>query len=343
MLTSPLARPALLGLLIVALAGCDALTPGSDGGGVDTSSRLFPAVQNGEHVLIDSDGRVAVGLDGYSQTRAGGEGLTPARRWTSGRNVWDFFDTDGEIAFSVAADEAWAPRGGLARVRVDGRYGFVGRDGRYRVNPALNDARDLREGVARVKTTGWQWGLMDADGSVVVDPQWGNLGDLRDGRARFEDDGAYGFIDRAGTAVIPAAYDDARAFSDDRAAVRQGQRWFYIDTDNSRPMGGTTFISAGDFADGLAPVRTEDRWEYVDRDGRRAIDPQFEEARAFSGGRAAVRIDGRWTFIDRDGAPIAEPAFDEVDDFAGGLAAVYVDGKRGYIDRDGEMVWFPRD
>ena len=352
MSTIPLAgrRPALhllttstlIGVLAVALAGCDVLTPGSDGGGVDTSARLFPAAQNGDRVLIDTGGRVVVHLDGYNRTRPGGEGLTPARRW-AGRSIWDFFDTRGEVAFSVDADEAWAPRGGVARVRVDGRYGFVDLDGRYRVNPGLNDARDVREGVARVKTTSWRWGLMEPSGTLVVEPQWGDLGDLRDGRARFEDDDAFGFIDRTGAEVVPASYDDAREFSDGRAAVRQGQRWFYIDRDNGRPMGGATFISAGDFAEGLAPVRTENRWEYVDRDGRRALDPQFEEARAFADGRAAVRVDGRWTFVDRDGALIADPTFDEVDDFAGGLAAVYVDEKQGYIDRDGQMVWFPRD
>jgi hypothetical protein len=336
-------RLALLLFLAAALAGCDALSGAEPGTAeVDDSRRLFPAVQNGDHVLIDETGRVVVSLDDYNETEPGAEGLVPARRW-DGRNVWDFYDADGAVAFSVPADEAWAPRGGLARVRVDGRYGFVDLEGRYVVNPGLNSARDFSEGHARVKTTGWRYGLMDPSGTLVVEPQWDDLHDLRDGRARFEDDDLYGFIDATGAEVVPAAYEDARDFSGGRAAVRQGQRWFYIDAADARPMGSTTFISAGDFAEGLAPVRTENLWEYVDEGGQRAIEPRFQEARAFRDGRAAVQIDGLWTFIRPDGTLLREPEFDAVEDFAGGLAAVYVGEELGYIDREGETVWFPRD
>ena len=331
-------------LLVLALAGCDALSGPSEPGGdeADDARRLFPAVQNGKRVFIDGTGRVAVDLGRYNDARPGAEGLTPARRWDD-RQVWDFFDADGAVAFSVAADDAWAPSGGLVRVRTDGRYGFVDTDGRYVVNPGLNDARDFSEGLARVKTTGWKWGLMGPTGAVVVEPQWGSLGDVRDGRARFERDGKHGFIDKTGAEVVPAAYDDARSFSGGRAAVRQGQRWFYIDAADGRLMGSATFISAGDFSEGLAPVRTENLWEYVDESGRRAIGPQFEEARAFRDGRAAVRVDGLWTFVRPDGTLLRAPEFDEVADFAGGLAAVYAGEKLGYIDREGQTVWFPRD
>ena len=337
-------RSAVLALALSAILaqGCDTLTGDDGGGDVDRSERLFPARQDGEHVLIDKTGRVVVTLDDHSQVKAGREGLVPARRWNGHRHVWDFFDAQGAIAFSVAADAVDAPSQGRVLFWVDGRSGFVDLEGRFVVNPYLNDSRSFQEDFARVKTTGWQWGLIDRDGKVVVEPAWGGLANVSDGRARFESGEAYGFIDAAGTEVIPAVYDDARSFSGGRAAVRQGQRWFYIDRDDARVMGSTTFISAGDFGDGLAPVRTENLWEYIDEGGARRIDPQFDEARTFVDGRAAVRVDGRWTFIDRDGRQIAEPSYDEVDDFDGGLARVVVDEKAGYIDRDGKAVWIPR-
>ncbi|WP_420455908.1 WG repeat-containing protein [Rubrivirga sp.] len=327
--------------LAVSAIGCDAF--GGDDDAADASARLFPASQNGERVLIDETGRVVVSLGDYSSVRPGAEGLTPARRWDGRQNVWDYFRTDGEVAFSVAADEAFAPRDGRARVRVDGKNAFVDTEGRFLINPYLNDARDFSEGVARVKTTGWRWGFLDRAGEVVVEPAFDNLGDLHDGRARFERDGKVGFVDRTGAVVIEPAYDDARSFSGGRAAVRQGQRWFYVDTENRRGADGQTFISAGDYSSGLAPVRTENRWEYVDERGQRVIGPQFDAARAFRGGRAAVEVDGSWTFVRPDGTLLRAPEFDEVDDFAGGLAAVTVDGQLGYIDEDGATVWLPRE
>ncbi len=331
----------LLTALLVAAAGCD--TFGGDGGADDASAWLFPAQQNGDRVLIDETGRVVVSLDDYNSVRAGSEGLTPARRWNGRQNVWDYFDTAGEVAFSVAADEAFAPRDGRARVRVDGRNAFVDTDGQFLINPYLNDARDFSEGVARVKTTGSRWGFLDRDGEIVVEPAFDDLGDLQDGRAHFKRDGKYGFVDRAGTVAIEPVYDEVRSFSGGRAAVRQGQRWFYVDPDNRRVVDGQTFISAGDYRDGLAPVRTENQWEYVDERGGRAIAPGFDTARAFKGGRAAVEVDGSWTFVRADGSLLRAPEFDEVEDFAGGLAAVTVDGKRGYINEDGATVWLPRD
>ena len=329
-------------LAAAGLSGCDTLTGSDDGAEVDRSERLYPVRVDGDPALIDKTGRVVATLDGYSEAKPGRQGLVPARRW-AGRTYWDFFDADGEVAFSIAADGVEAPSQDRVRFWVDGRSGFVDLEGRFVVNPYLNDARSFREDVARVKTTGWRWGLMGRDGDIVVEPEWGGLSDFSGGRARFENDGAYGFIDATGAEVIPAVYDDARDFRGGRAAVRQGQRWFYIDASDTRLMGSTTFISAGDFGDGLAPVRTENLWEYVDESGARRIDPQFEEARAFVDGRAAVKLDGRWTFIDPDGRQLAAPSYDEVDDFDGGLARVVTDEKTGYIDRDGKAVWIPRD
>ena len=344
-------RAAALAFVLAPLAaGCDSAAPETPPGVVPDSTaapaargQLFPVEQNGGHALIDSTGRVVVTLGLYNEVGAGAEGLVPARRWDGRRNVWDFLDADGAVALTVAADDADAPRQGLIRVWIDGRSGFVGLDGRFVVNPYLNDSRSFREGVARVKTTGWQWGLMDRTGRVVVQPEWSELSDLHDGRARFKDGNVYGYIDASGADAIPAVYADARSFSGGVAAVRDGQRWVYIDRTNARTMGGTSFISAGDFGSGLAPVRTENLWEYVDAAGARVIGPQFEEARAFVEGRAAVRVDGLWTFIDTAGRAIRPPQYDSVADFSGGLAAVVSGGRTGYVNRAGSVVWIPRD
>ena len=40
----------------------------------------------------------------------------------------------------------------------------------------------------------------------------------------------YGFIDKSGKLVIPAAYDMTNKFSEGLAAVKVGDRWGFIDT-----------------------------------------------------------------------------------------------------------------
>ena len=41
--------------------------------------------------------------------------------------------------------------------------------------------------------------------------------------------GKWGYIDKSGTLVIPARYDDAWDFSEGLAHVNLNGRWFYID------------------------------------------------------------------------------------------------------------------
>jgi hypothetical protein len=270
--------------LAIALAGCDAF------GGDSASAGLYPAVQNGERVLIDRSGRVVVDLDDYNAVRPGAEGLTPARRWTNGRNVWDYFEDSGEVAFSVVADEAWAPREGRARVRTDGKFAFVDLDGRFLLNPSLNDARDFSEGRARVKTTSWRWGFLDRSGAVVVEPDFEGLGDLRDGRARFERDGKVGFVDEAGKVVIEPVYD----------AVRIENDWEYIDADGDRVI-GPQFDDARPFEGGRAAVEIDGMWTFVRPDGSLVRDPSFDEVEDFSGGLAAVVVAGQMGYVDEDG------------------------------------------
>ncbi|MEM1117308.1 MAG: WG repeat-containing protein [Bacteroidota bacterium] len=337
-------RALLLLLLPLAAVGCDVVGIGDDtpDAPIDTSERLYPAVQGGDRVLIDKTGRVVVDLDGYNGTREGAEGLTPARFWDNGQN-WDYYDAQGEVAFSIRADDAYAPSEGLIRVKLDNKWTFVDTEGRFLINPYLNGARDFSEGFSRVRTPDWGYGLMDRTGAIVVEGEFDDLGDMRAGRALFEDDESYGYIDATGARVIEAVYDEAREFSGGRAAVRQGQRWFYIDTSDNRPLGSTTFISAGDYAEGLAPVRTENKWEYIDESGARRVEPLFDEARPFREGRAAVQIGDFWTFIRPDGTQIRDAEFDEVEDFSGGLAAVIAGEQLGYIDTEGAYVWFPRD
>ncbi len=320
-------------VLFASASGCDAI-----GGGDASADRLFPAVRDGKPLLLDREGQVVVSLSGYERAERSADGLAPARRWDGGA-FWDLYRTDGEVAFTVRADEARAPSQDRVRVRVDGRWGYLDTEGRFVVNPYLFDARDFSDNVAAVRMQNYRWGLIGRDGQTVAEPTWDDLQPVRDGRARAKKGDRYGFVDAAGQEVIGVEYEDARSFSDGRAAVRQGQRWFFIDRDGKRPLGSLTFISAGDYGDGLAPVRTGNQWEYVDEGGEQRIQAQFEDARGFVDSRAAVKTGGLWTFIDTDGRQILPPTYDDVDDFDGGLARVRLDGRTGYVGRDGEIIW----
>ena len=74
-------------------------------------------------------------------------------------------------------------------------------------------------------------------------------------------------------------------------------------------------------------VKRGDRWGYLDESSRVAIEPRFQAAFSFSEGRAPVALDGRWGFIDPAGAMIVPPRYHDVRAFREKHAEVTTDGR----------------
>ena len=112
-----------------------------------------------------------------------------------------------------------------------------------------------------------------------------------------------GFIDHNGEFAIPANYESALDFQEEKAGVR---------------------------INGL--------WGFVDKNGNEVIAPEFEEVKSFSEGRAAVKLDGKWGFIDDKGKYLVEPHYDFAEPFSDSLAVVVEDGEIAYIDPSGTVA-----
>ncbi len=125
-----------------------------------------------------------------------------------------------EVALN-ALDEPFA--GGLAAVRYGERWYFVNTAGGNAVPGSFAGARAPE----------------DAKGYLAV----------------ANDEGLWGFVDRAGNVVIDYQYDDARSFSQNVAAVKRGSDWFYISVDNT-PVIESVFYEAGAFHGGAAIAKT---------------------------------------------------------------------------------------
>ncbi|NNF58018.1 MAG: WG repeat-containing protein [Rhodothermaceae bacterium] len=329
-------------LLVPTFAGCDSASTDPTAPPPTADIPLFPVQRDGDWGFMDATGRLAIAPD-YDAVIPFSEGLAAGRNYRDGRHLWTFFGVDGAEAFEVEAYGMGPFRDGRARAEVNGRWGLIDETGAWVVNPYMNDARDFSEGLARVKTTSYQWGFMNPDGDVVIPTEYdSDLEDFADSRALFEDEGQWGYLGPSGNVAIDPQFDEARSFSHGRAAVRVGTQWGYIDTSGQFVL-QPQFISAGDFAENRAPVRTENAWEYVDANGQRVVEPGYDEARKFSEGRAAVFIDGYWTFIRPGGGRIHPPEFDEVEDFEGGVAMVRIGERIGYIGLEGDFVWYPEN
>ena len=155
-------------------------------------------------------------------------------------------------------------------------------------------------GYAPAKLNG-KWGLVGADGGEwLIEPQYDDV--VRDDPGRCGDPAAL-FVRRNGSVYllkdgeeIAGPFEDARPFQGGWAAVREGGKWGFVDTDGAVRI-PCRFDGARSFGQHLAAVKEGDLWGYVSLQGELVIEPQFLEAKSFSGGSAPVRTGLGWQFI----------------------------------------------
>ena len=118
-----------------------------------------------------------------------------------------------------------------AVIMLDGKYGYIDKQGKTIIPPHFDNAWSYKNGLARVENAG-KVGYVDDTGHVVIAPQfkWGQS--FQEGLAAVTlDYWDYGYINQYGELVIPAQYDDARPFSDGLAPVKHQGKWGYVSLD----------------------------------------------------------------------------------------------------------------
>ena len=113
------------------------------------------------------------------------------------------------------------------------------------------------------------------------------------------------------------------------------------------------FVS--DYTDGLAKVRKGDKWGFIDTNNTLIIPLIYDDASVFVGGKASVKLNGRWIEIDRNGNEIIKnlnainadseatrSKYDNIYSISNGLVRVKKNGKYGYIDKNGNEIIPPQ-
>ncbi|EED2502140.1 WG repeat-containing protein [Campylobacter coli] len=120
---------------------------------------------------------------------------------------WSFLDKNGEIIAKPEFDDIWSFWEGLAGVRLNGKYGFIDRSGKIIAKPKFDDIWSFWEGLAGVGLNG-KYGFIDRSGKIVIEPKFDGVGNFSEGLAGVELNGKWGFIDKSGKIVIEPKFDD---------------------------------------------------------------------------------------------------------------------------------------
>lgn len=221
------------------------------------------AKRSGKYGYVDAHGRMIIQprydqawdfSEGVARVTTGAQ-LQPSG-WRGGQ--WWHIDKAGKTVTGPFA-YAHSFAAGLAAVEVDGKYGYVDRRGRLKIQPQFDEADEFSGGLAVVGFADHR--RQKRASPPAVDALLGHLWAIKGTVGR------RGYIDRQGRWRIRARFDRAGVFCEGLAAVRLDDKWGYIDRSGNFKI-RARFDEAENFIDGLARVRIGKKDGYIDRTGK---------------------------------------------------------------------------
>jgi len=200
-----------------------------------------------------------------------------------------------------------------APVEIDGKWGYVDKNGKTAINPLFEDAKDFQEGLARVQL-GSKWGYIDKNGKMAIKPQFDWAGEFKEGLALIRLGSKWGYIGKNGETAINPQFDYADDFQEGRARILLGSQWGYIDK-TGKIAANLQFDGAEDFGEERAGIKLGGKDGYADKTEKTAIKPKFDFKGWFQEGLARIKLGGKWGYISKARKMASNLQFNGAEDF----------------------------
>jgi len=204
------------------------------------------------------------------------------------------------LALGIAAAQEYYP------IEVKGKVGYVDEQYHLVIAPKYDDGYFGQNGYARVKLNG-RWGFVNVSSRTETFFNYEIVSDLSDGYAIKRDNktGLMGFVDIHGHAIIDNLYD-ARPFSEGRAAVKDKDGWTYIDTKGQLVFPRKRFEEARQFKDGVAVIKIYGLYGVIDGKGYYLTKPIYKSMGEYFGNGLCYAVmtetaHNRSGFVDENG------------------------------------------
>ena len=130
----------------------------------------------------------------------------------------------------------------------------------------------FREGLAKVVLNG-QWGFVNTEGTVVIPLKYDWVGEyFIEGLAKVKLDYQWGFINEQGDEVVPLEYEEVEYFREGLASVRLNDKWGLINKQGTVVIPLKYDEIGSSFFKGLASVQLEEwgviKYGFVDQQGQ---------------------------------------------------------------------------
>lgn len=195
---------------------------------------------------------------------------------------------DGVLAVPTRFDAIAiiAPR--VATLRLGEELGLW--TGKRIVEPAFGAlGSTLAEDRLAVAIDG-KWGFLDREGAIVVAASYDEVDEFSEGRAAVARAGKWGFVDRDGTEIGELVHDSVGWFSEGLAELERDGRWGYVDLHGNVAI-EPQFLETSAFVGKHAWVKTETSAGVIDKTGNFTAAPQTAAILVFDGAVAIAKSD----------------------------------------------------
>lgn len=147
---------------------------------------------------------------------------------------------------------------------------------------------------AVVQDSAGNFGFINRNFQIKIKLDYEEAYSFSGGFARVNKNGLFGYIDTTGEFAIPPVFYVATDFKESRAFVGEGEnlqsiRWALISPRGIK-LTDHIFVEINDFSEGLAAVRNEDKWFYIDLMGERYNKIDYEYCGSYVDGFAFARV-----------------------------------------------------
>lgn len=261
--------------------------------------------------LIDQQGNEYGGFI-YDEVHEFHEGFAAVKR----EQTWGYAKTTGVTQKPAVYSAAWDFHDGYARVSKDEKFYYINTDemeiSQKKYDWASDFAKTTSDTLAFV-------GEKDPGSSTIryyiINPTTtikgiGSVegtGYAQDLAAVKLESGLYTYYDEFGNDAMSRTFEEALNFSDGLAAVREGDRWGYINASGEFVI-PAMYQEAQSFSEGFSAVRDETGWFYIDKNGTRMTDLNvyYAKAEPFLKGYAQVTLGNSAMVINSSGVVTAE-------------------------------------
>jgi len=255
---------------------------------------------------------------------------------------WGYIDAGGKMVVPLQFDSAAELYEGLAVVQRGNLWGYINQAGQVEIQPQFDGASSFARGFATVQVKG-KWGIIDRTGKAVLEPRFGSIRGYSDKLVAAEQEGKYRLFDWAGQPVLPEL-EVVWCPGHDRFLVTKDGEYGAVDGTGKIviPLEYDVFRALL-IGDGLLAVGKDGKHGFVDLDGKVVIPLQYDDVTCFvTSDPCAVQVGEKWGFIDRTGKMVIQPQYDSAGPFYGELAAVKVGDVWGFVDQTGKTIAKPQ-